>query len=60
MLTEAELDDLLGKPGPPIAVDAEELAACVRQQRVERDFYWWNGVSLIVMTDAGVYEAAER
>lgn len=33
--TEAELDELLGKPGAPIQVDPEQLAAEVALQRAE-------------------------
>lgn len=33
--TEAELDELLGKPGPPIEIDREEVEAAVAVQRAE-------------------------
>lgn len=33
--TEAEMDELLGKPGPAIEVDAATMAACVEASRHE-------------------------
>lgn len=33
--TEAEMDELLGKPGPAIEVDAASMAACVEASRQE-------------------------
>lgn len=33
--TPEELDELLGKPGPPIEIDAETMAACVQASREE-------------------------
>lgn len=33
--TDAELNELLGKPGPPIEVDPDQLAAAVALQRAE-------------------------
>lgn len=33
--TDAELNELLGKPGPPIEIDPDQLAAAVALQRAE-------------------------